>query len=502
MATMDIEEEPQDAPSVLGLSRSSVSVGQSIEFFGGNFQNGTYGHTMLRFEGFYDTAGGASHPVDLSVRPHWEDGNKLVWASVGPFNIPFSPTGDELGVFRGDITPINIDRETGEETVGQPAATELRIDPSVIIREFHPVATTCSAPVRRLLGNFTYKATVEAIGFNPVNFTYVIAGEPSADTPRIIRREAAGSTDSFGEDGEIYFEPVPGDRGFYQAIFVVAAMGEDGQEHHTGLVFGVHNPVEVIPLDRFELGEIEPAIPVSGCTSGGETNGREVTYTESQTDSRSRTFGINWNQEWIEQATQTNGGSTSASNGVSVQMTESESNGWETNYTHSFGKEASAGTSVTIIPAIWSAKAEGTLSWNDSNSNTAYGSNTRGYSVGRDYSVTDTESWAFTQSLGHSISQGGQDFWTISSEHSTIVSFKGTILPGQFGVFYRQATRLVLPGAVVAYNLCGAPEVVGETYLTDYAWSVDLAQGTECPPFPESSLPEPECFISPCSSGL
>jgi len=53
---------------------------------------------------------------------------------------------------------------------------------------------------------------------------------------------------------------------------------------------------------------------------------------------------------------------------------------------------------------------------------------------------------------------------------------------------------------IVAYNLCGVPTVVADATLDDFIWSVDLAQGEECPPFPESDLPEAQCFQSPCRS--
>ena len=65
-------------------------------------------------------------------------------------------------------------------------------------------------------------------------------------------------------------------------------------------------------------------------------------------------------------------------------------------------------------------------------------------------------------------------------------------------MFYRQTVRIALPGAFVAYNLCGIPEVVGETNFFDYTWSVDLATGSSCPPFPASSLPPATCYITPC----
>jgi hypothetical protein len=98
------------------------------------------------------------------------------------------------------------------------------------------------------------------------------------------------------------------------------------------------------------------------------------------------------------------------------------------------------------------------------------------------------------------VSQGTSDFWTISSSDTTIMQFQGMILPGEFGAFYRQTTRIAVHGMIVAYNLCGAPTVVADATFHDFIWSVDLAQGDTCPPLPESDLPEPQCFMAPCQT--
>ena len=58
---------------------------------------------------------------------------------------------------------------------------------------------------------------------------------------------------------------------------------------------------------------------------------------------------------------------------------------------------------------------------------------------------------------------------------------------------------MALPGAVLAYNRCGIAEVIAETNLYDYTWSVDLATDNDCPPLPKSNLPDAECFIAPCT---
>jgi hypothetical protein len=73
-------------------------------------------------------------------------------------------------------------------------------------------------------------------------------------------------------------------------------------------------------------------------------------------------------------------------------------------------------------------------------------------------------------------------------------------LPALYGVFYRQVSRVIYPGVIVVYNLCGVPTVVAESSLTDYTWAVALSQGRECPPFPKATLPEAQCVVAPCAS--
>lgn len=498
----DAAESNEGGPLVLGLSRTQLSVGQSVEIIGGGFMNGSAGHTEIRLDGEYHTKNGPVHPVSMQLRPHWEDGNRLIWSQVGPFTIPFSPTGDELGTFQGTVTALNIE-DDGDVVESEPADVSLEILPSVIIRKLQPVeaSSQCQAPSRVILGGFSYKAEVEAIGFEPVNFSYVVFGEPGVEAPRIIRRQASGTADAYGEDGDLFFTMVPEDMPFYVGTFAVASLGTDGIERVISLSYGVHNAIEHVSLRKVQIGEIETAVPVSGCFSGGDTQGRTLTYSEQEQDTRSRTVGVTWNESFQESASSMTGGSTSETYGINYSIAQSETSGWEMGYASTRGFETGGNASVSLFGAV-EVGASGKYMNNVTNSRGIYGSSTRGYTVGRDYSVTDTESWAFTQTRGYEVSQGGQDFWTISSSETTIMQFQGMILPGEFGVFYRQATRLALPGAIVAYDLCGAPNVVAETQFQDYTWSVDLAQGEECPPMPETDLPETECFQTPCISAL
>lgn len=496
----DAQESSEDAPLVLGLSRTQVSVGQSVEIIGGGFMNGNGGHTEVRLDGEYHTKNGPVHPVSMQFRPHWEDGNRLIWSQVGPFTVPFSPTGDELGTFNGTITAVNLE-DDGDSIESEPAEVALEILPSVIIRELLPVeAASCpNQQSRVILGGFSYRVRAEAIGFEPVNFSYVVFGEPNVDAPRIIRRQATGNADAYGQDGDLYFSMVPEDMPFYIGTFAVAALGTDGIERVISLSYGVHNAIEHVSLRTVNVAEIEAAVPVSGCFSGGDTQGRTLNYQEDESQTRSRTVGVTWNESFSEAASSMTGGSTTENFGINYSLTQSDTAGWEMGYSSTRGFESGGNASVSLFGAV-EVGASGKYMNNVTNSRGIYGSSTRGYTVGRDYSISDTESWAFTQTRGHEVSQGGQDFWTISSSQSTIMGFQGMILPGEYGLFYRQTTRLALPGAIVAYDLCGAPNVVAETQLQDFIWSVDLAQGEECPPFPETDLPEPECFQQPCST--
>ena len=89
--------------------------------------------------------------------------------------------------------------------------------------------------------------------------------------------------------------------------------------------------------------------------------------------------------------------------------------------------------------------------------------------------------------------------WEVRSSESIARDFGGTVIAGRYGVFYRQAVRLVRRAALVAYNQCGSAEVVGEVDFTDWTWAPDLAMADSCPPLPATNLPDAECFIEPCT---
>ncbi len=495
----DIGGEEMEAPVMLALSTDKITLGQPIDFIGGNFANTTKsGHSEVRFKGTFTSTAGKNYAVDQRIRTRWADGNRIIWPFVGPYMNPFTgKDGDQTGEFKGSVTAINVVEVEGakEEVESSPMPTTLAFGPSLIVRDFQPLDAQCDEPAKRLLGGFKYKISVEAVGFTPVNFTYIIAGENKTQPPRVYRQLATGTTDSFGSDGKLAFAPVLDTEPFYLVGFGVRALGTDGIERSMELVLGVHRPIEYIDSGEVMIAQIEPAKPDSGCLSGGETNGSTVSYTESTSETRTRTLGLNWDESWLQSVSNNTGGSRTTTNSVSMSATHTEMESWSFGWNAGVAVEAGGKVGLPLV-------AEGSLKTTVSGG--IRGDHTWGYSdsrsVGADHSESDTESWATTSTASHNVSSGGSDFWAVSSSTSKSLAFTGLVLPGRFGVFYRQVTRTAIPGKIVSYNLCGNAEVVAEVQFFDYLWSLELAQGETCSPLPKSNLPEAQCLISPCGT--
>jgi len=475
------------------MSTNHITVGQPIDFYGGNFLNNTKNsHSEVHFVGTFTGSSGKTYAVDQRIRTNWSDGNRIVWPFVGPYNNPFTgKDGDQLGTFEGDVTAINVlgDTTSREEAESAPVHTTLKFDPGLVIKDFQPLEASCDEPAKRLLGGFAYKVTVEATGFTPVNFTYIINGETVNSLPRVFRTIAKGNTDTFGLNKELIFAPVPDGQPFYLVGFGIQALGTDGVTRQMELALGVHRPIEYIDSGEVSIAQIEPAKPDSGCLAGGDTNGATVSYTETHTETRTRTLGLTWDESWLDSVSNMNGGSHTTTNSVNWNATHTESEGW------TFGWEAS--TTAGAKGGIFGL-AEASLSVTGGihhDHNWGY-SDSR--SVGGDHSESDTESWATTTTQSHNVGKGSSDFWAVSSADSKALQFTGLVLPHRFGVFYRQVTRTAIPGKVVAYNLCGNAEVVADAHFFDYVWSLELAQGDTCSPLPKSHLPEAECLLAPC----
>ena len=255
-------------PTILAVSKAKVSVGQPLEFIGQDYLNGAAGHTEVQWTGVFTSSDGTDHDVNMRIHPHWGSGSRLVWANFGPFANPFSPAGNEMGTFHGEVTAINVGPD-GEESASDALPVDLDIGPSVIVHDFQPVGGACQSPAKRLLGGFPYRLSVEAVGLTPQSFTFEMLNEPGTDgRPRVFRQEASGQTATFGDNYEFFIAPVPAEQVFYIGDLLITARDADGQEASTVFSFGVHRPVEYIDWGDPEIAENRRALAGVGLHRG------------------------------------------------------------------------------------------------------------------------------------------------------------------------------------------------------------------------------------------
>jgi hypothetical protein len=108
-----------------------------------------------------------------------------------------------------------------------------------------------------------------------------------------------------------------------------------------------------------------------------------------------------------------------------------------------------------------------------------------GFSTGiSSTNISGEQGW--TQSFGIDISEA------ISSSSYSDQNISVQLLPGHFGMSYRQLERLERTVDVIYHNACGASGVVGEAELTNWNFAFDIAQGKECPP--PTNLPEAQVY--------
>lgn len=483
----DLIDEPAH---VVALSTYETSVGTLIEVFGSGFPEPSRGNTRLIFNGTFEDQGGASRPVDLEVDTRRIDRSTVRWTSFGPYENPFNPGSNEIGTFRGTVTARIVKPDGGTIDDDNPTEIRFKVLPSIIVREVQPTTASCNGPVKRALGGASYRLRVEAVGFDPQSFTYTLA-MPALDlNPIAVRHVATGRYDAVGERGDFQVPPVPEGMQSYSAILTVEARDATGSTRTSAFVIAVHRPLEIFYNGNVDVAEVLAPVPVSGCIPGGEA-GRVVDYGESTQETRTRNYQVSWNESWLNSHTVT------AGNTQTIGLNETNGVGFSTsdgrNWNWSLGAEVGGEFGFSELVSV-GVKVNGSVGGGGSHTDETNGSRSTG--VNRETTTTETEE-ASRQQGGE---QGENFSWEVSSSQSISRGFGGKVIAGTYGVFYRQAIRLMRRAAVVTYNQCGAATVVGDVDFNDWAWSPDLALGSSCPPLPASNLPPAQCVIPPCGA--
>ncbi len=547
-------------PHVIALSTYGASLGTPVDAFLANPPAADASKIELVFDGTFTHPDGHVDNVHMAQQTSRMEAGAVRWGSFGPFANPFSATPD-VGTFTGKVAAQVTMADGSVVTDDKPLPVSFEVKPSLVIEDLQPTTASCSKPALRLIGALGYRMKARAIGFQPKTISYAMTtpsivpdpnGMPTLDiatdgttnqrSTRVMH-EFKGPSDIVDDKEGLVLPPVPDDQENYGVVFVVTATDDQGRQISSSFGMTAHKPLEVYYDGRYQLAQIYPAEPVSGCMPGGQ-QGRAVDYVEAKTETRSRTLSVTLSQSLVKtdennwstsdgktvtnSKTTTNGFSQThgTQNTLSFERNHSDTNGvsfnWSDSSAHTSGWEGGGSADVSFKPFGVGVDlgASGKVTGSNTNTHTTGGStdhsSTDGWSQGQsnttlDSSTTDhSEATTDSTAVSKTNTNGGSkstaagtdkavsDQWTVSSSDTIQRGFGGMVVAGTQGVFYRQAARYTRRAFVLQYNKCGEADVVGDLTLQDYVWAPDLALSETCPPLPKSNFPAPQCYLPPC----
>ena len=155
----DGEVIPPTDPTIAGLSKSSITVGETLSFVGSNFLSPSEGVTLLEFEGVYyweNEVGDlvAEDVPSFTIRPVYDGeftepgaldevqvrtGDRVLrWNRFGPYEVPFGANGRKPGTFKGTVVAHNMP-DVGSAQSSAPSEVALDVKPSILLRRLEPI---------------------------------------------------------------------------------------------------------------------------------------------------------------------------------------------------------------------------------------------------------------------------------------------------------------------------------------------------------------------------
>jgi hypothetical protein len=436
------------APSLHVASPGSLAVGEELTILGKDFIDADRGTAVLVFRGTYFDDAGATIPVDLQhkvardrTRP-----DKLSW-KLWP-DIVFHKSGDHLGYFLGDVTVINQGND-GSLTYSDPLPTKIEIKPSLLPRMARPSSSSCQSLVAETLEDTGFVFTVEAIGLrpaskdNPLTFHWAFLAEQWKVS---VKYGVTDPSSLFPKTGAFVIED--------QVTSGRSSSLQDGGTRSLIVKVG-SDIIGDGSLKELRTGKVPP-----------EGNNFTTTVNVAAVDSSGKSVKLSIPINVGHMADLIyDGGSKLAERFPPQQVSDCIPGGdIGRNVTYSEDKAESRSRSMGF-------------SYNAS--------------VGINIAPFPANPWllGINFSAGFGVEVGA----SVSSNHSSGLNISGQILPGQYGAFYRQTTKVYRVGKIVGRNKCGQTVDLGEAILTDWLFTPDLATGPTC--VPPSKLPPAQKFI-------
>ena len=428
------------APSLLMATPASLAVGDQLVVLGKDFLPKKQGQVDLLFRGAYTTDTYERQPVDLTVHAVVVNSGKLSWR-LWP-NIVFHKNGDRLGRFSGTLTAIN-NYTGGKALSSAPLPLTLTIMPSLIPR-IRAHNSSCAAPIVRL----TREKTSISLGAEVVGLRAATKASPLLFTwslpvgPWSVQMKHQGA-DLVPTSGVVTVVDrvtsgttstlTPGGKGSYQVRL--------GQSVYAG--------VTITDLKTGSVPETATSLPIKTYLEVSDAVGKRALLAITLEARRKADVFYAGKIRLREHFAPIRVTDCIPGGDIGRQLTYSED------------KSESRARSL-------SCNYNGFPGYNVPSNPFALGIN-------------------FSKRFGLDISA------TVSSSKSkSLAGITGHILPGDYGMFYRQTLKLEHVGPLLVTTACGQVVSMGEILITDWRFVGELAQGPSCPP--QSKLPGAEKY--------
>jgi hypothetical protein len=432
-------------PALYVASPSELAVGDEMTILGKDFIDGIHGSLTVRFSGTFFDDQGVSHPVDYTSNVTPQNTTKLRWRLFP--NVIFHPQGDRLGRFVGQVTVTNTGHDGSQKTsTGLPVSIDIK--PSIIPRIVRPMNAACgSSVITDTLENQPMAFTAEVIGLreattdNPLTFHWTFMFEHwdvafshgSFDPSTVIPKSGAMLITDEVTQGR-------------------ASVVQDGGTKNLLLKVGE----DLLGTTRLKSLKTKPIpeggnnMPISVNIAVVDAAGKSARLSLTLTIHKMADMIYRENDRIAQrfQPVQVTdcipGGDIGRDSGYHETHSESRARSMGFNYNAQIGAQMGLPSNPFALGVNFSA------------------------------------------GFGVNVNQ------TLSTDKSESLNLSGHILPGMYGVWYRQTTKIERLARLVGWTACGESVNLGEAILTDWIFTPDLATGPTC--VPASNLPKAQVF--------
>ncbi len=457
-------------PDLNSVAPTAIILGDTVKVLGSDFIAPEDGNLALLLDGEYVDSDGVSHDFEGEIQLD------VINASVAEFafeEIFFHPTRDKVGTWRGIAALVNRrvsddDINAYDESWSVDKEVSLRIEPSLMLTRLR---TADDASCTSVTSATTADQNIE-LGFRAIGL-----GEASPERPWTVRMNFVTPElqvryvvpDAFD------FWPINGP--LNDTVSTQVAPGT----HRVEFEIDSGDQVILDPTKTARTVRVAPAVTIGqdvysevvlgSMIAGAAEEGGKSTVSfvlEVTTDDGRSLRRLVQMDVWSEiEIGLWNGSETLAERYEAHAVSGCVPGGnIGRNLTYSEGESVTRERTVNVK---WNAEVASKLGFSTGISST---------------NISGEQGW--TQSFGIDISEA------ISSSSHTNQDISAQLLPGHFGMSYRQLERLERSVDVIYHNACGASGAVGEAQLTNWNFAFDIAQGKNCPP--PTNLPNAEVY--------